>query len=451
MTKTNMEYDIYLSLIFKSKSPESIKFIESLFELIRKEGIKSHKSNMLKALPCIAVGLLRAKASSKTNYAYRQMSTASFTGKNVGHMPFKAAIDGLVSAGHMKMVEASKPAVASVFDPAMATRFQGKSKFFKLAAAYGINPADWHQHFESLPMPASVPNPIILRTDSPYVSAGMKGKVKRRAEEIKVDPTIPFVISEGRRINEINAYLSKQDIQPVHQVQGFQRIFSNGNIPGFNWDAGGRLYAIGGGYQQDSSEDRLKMTINGEAVAEIDIRASHLTILHALKHVPMPTGDPYDRPGLPRFVVKSWVAMALGHNKLPGNKWSKTAKAAYAKKVCAFRKKNREQEELCKTVCKGNCLQKNFPMSKVGPEIAKFFPVLADWSTSPWRWSDFQFKESEAIIETVHTLATIHDVPALPVHDSIIVPASKQEIAKQILSDAFAKYVGIVPTLNIKP
>lgn len=377
------------------------------------------------------------------------MSTSSFTGKNVGHKPFKAAIDGLVSAGHIKFINSLKPAVGSVFDPAMATRFQGETKFFNLAEKHGIVPNEWDQHFESLPMPSSVPNPIILRTDSPFVDGGMKGKVKKRSENMKVDPADPFVIKEVKRINEINAYLSKQDIKPVHQVQGFQRIFSNGNIPGFNWDAGGRLYAIGGGYQQDSSADRLKMTINGEAVAEIDIRASHLTILHALKKVPMPNGDPYDRPGIPRFVVKSWVAMALGHDKLPGNKWSDTAKSAYAKKVCDFRKENEKQGELCRTVCKGKCLQEKYPMSKIGPEIAKFFPILADWSTSLWRWSDFQFMESQAIIETVHTLATAHGIPALPVHDSIIVPVSKAELAKAVLSDAFATCVGITPELKI--
>lgn len=450
MTKTNMEDDIYLSLSFLTKSHESIKFIESLLETLRKEGVKSDKNNLLKALSNIAVGMMRAKASSKTDYAYRQMSTASFTGMNVGHMPFKAAIDGLVSAGLIKIVEASKPAVESAFDPAMARRFQGKSKFFELATLHGIDPKEWDQHFESLPMPSSVRNPIILRTDSPYVEAGIKGKVKKRPENMKIDPAAPFVISEGKRINEINAYLSRQDIQPVYKVQGFQRIFSNGNIPGFNWNAGGRLYAVGGGYQQDSSDDRLKMTINGEAVVEIDIRASHLTILHALKGVPLPNGDPYDRPGFPRHVVKSWVAMTLGHDKLPGNKWSLTAKSTYAKKFCEFRKENKEKEELCRTVCKGGCLQKKHPMAKVGPQIAKFFPILADWDASPWRWSDFQFLESQAIIDTVHTLAMTHDVPALPVHDSIIVPVSKQEVAEKTLSDAFYEHVGVMPVLSVK-
>ena len=40
------------------------------------------------------------------------------------------------------------------------------------------------------------------------------------------------------------------------------------------WDAGGRMYDIDqNGYQKLSKEARSRMTINGEAAAEIDIEA----------------------------------------------------------------------------------------------------------------------------------------------------------------------------------
>ena len=59
---------------------------------------------------------------------------------------------------------------------------------------------------------------------------------------------------------------------------------------------------------------RLRMTINGKPVCEIDVRASYLTILHARHNVPFEVSeehDPYDIPGLSRFAVKSWVAILL--------------------------------------------------------------------------------------------------------------------------------------------
>src|SRR5262249_28038836 len=47
-------------------------------------------------------------------------------------------------------------------------------------------------------------------------------------------------------------------------------------------------------YQRLSEAERLKMTINGEPVAEIDIKASFLTIYHAMVKQPLQgSGDPY--------------------------------------------------------------------------------------------------------------------------------------------------------------
>ena len=50
----------------------------------------------------------------------------------------------------------------------------------------------------------------------------------------------------------------------------------------------------------------------------------------------------------------------------------------------------------------------------------------------------------------MHTLATVHGIPALPVHDSIIVPVSKADIAAAILSKEFEREVGAKPKLTFK-
>ena len=59
--------------------------------------------------------------------------------------------------------------------------------------------------------------------------------------------------------------------------EGYIRVFNNNS-----WKAGGRLYSVGGrqSYQQMHETERHKMTINDEPVAEIDIKASQLTIYH---------------------------------------------------------------------------------------------------------------------------------------------------------------------------
>jgi hypothetical protein len=59
---------------------------------------------------------------------------------------------------------------------------------------------------------------------------------------------------------------------------------------------------------------RLHITINGEAVAEIDIKASYLTIYHARLGVPLENHvDPYERAGVERSIAKSWMIHSFGN------------------------------------------------------------------------------------------------------------------------------------------
>ena len=77
--------------------------------------------------------------------------------------------------------------------------------------------------------------------------------------------------------------------------EGYVRIFNNNS-----WEKGGRLYSIGGGYQLLPLQQRVQMKINGESVYEIDIRASFLTIYHAL------VGEPLKSLEFPGEPLKDW-------------------------------------------------------------------------------------------------------------------------------------------------
>ena len=46
------------------------------------------------------------------------------------------------------------------------------------------------------------------------------------------------------------------------------------------------------------------------------------------------------------------------------------------------------------------------------------------------------FHESEAMLEAIETLIE-KDVPSLPVHDSLIVPSSRAELAKKKIEEVF--------------
>ena len=126
-------------------------------------------------------------------------------------------------------------------------------------------------------------------------------------------------------IRELNEFFAKQDLRgDMHQ--GYIRIFQNGDDPDFRWNKGGRFYSqpFVESYQVMSAERRGQMTINGEPVAEIDIRASYLTIFLSIHGIQLETTeDPYALPGLGpehRSAVKSWMVATFGSAK-PIQRW----------------------------------------------------------------------------------------------------------------------------------
>jgi hypothetical protein len=65
------------------------------------------------------------------------------------------------------------------------------------------------------------------------------------------------------------------------------------------------------------------MTLDGEPVAELDITASYLTVLHGKLGKPLPVAegcDPYSAvPGVPRGIVKGWVVATLSRKGRAGS------------------------------------------------------------------------------------------------------------------------------------
>jgi hypothetical protein len=450
------EKDVYVEFNFDPNGSNAINTLESIAELILCSGKKCNKNKLVDALCSLNVALMRAAASDADTYAFRSMGSPSFSKEIIGFRSFSHAVNGMKGLGLIERKEGRCPVPGFGAEPRKASRFKATKQLLSLWKSHGINPIDWDQHFKGKPRPGAIANPIVLKSEKKKGKHPRTGRpISIPSEKMPVDLSNPLAMKAGEQVNAINTFLAGHDIQPSYAFYAFQRIFSLGDSPSFNWNKGGRLYAIGGGYQQWPEEPKKRqknyrgeITINGEPTVEIDIRASHLTILHALKGAPMDDDDPYSGTEYPRFVVKSYVAFTLGHDRLPGNQWSKTAKFAYAAKECDTNAKGAAAGTPCTATCMASCLQNKFPMREVGSKIVTHLPILADWDSSPWRWGDLQFIESEVIIDTVHELAMTHGIPALPVHDSIIVPMSKKDVAAQILSNQFEKRLGISPILK---
>jgi len=186
----------------------------------------------------------------------------------------------------------------------------------------------------------------------------------------------------------------------------------------------------------------MKMRINGESVVEIDISSSYLTIFYALCDQRLDTGpdacaDILGPTSLDRHVAKFWINASFGNSKLL---------SAWSKKLVQSL-----EGQLAKKGLSGFD-KKRYPMRKIREKVLARHPLLARWGGEirgrVRGYGDLMYLESEAIIGAMLTLMHDHQVPSLPVHDSLIVPATKFAVAKKAMIHHFRKQTGVDPRLE---
>ena len=174
------------------------------------------------------------------------------------------------------------------------------------------------------------------------------------------------------------------------------------------------------------------MTINGEPVAEIDIKASFLTIYHAQVKQPLQgSGDPYAAIAeIDRSIVKLWTTISFG-NSNPATRWPpKTAKN--------FKKET------------GKDLSKVAKAKDIAQKMLETFPALKKLETLSEAWAHLQYREGRAVMGTMLILMREHRVPSFSMYDGIIVPRSKADIATVTLKHVFREIVGVEPRLTVE-
>jgi len=439
-----MDKASHLSFLLKPISIEAKALVGILIEFSKPDMGRRNKlpHQFINAMELTIPMLIKAAGEEDGGFLYRSMATGSFkagafgndtaTGKAVGHRAFTNVVNGLRREGFLEVIPGYIECTAVAFGQGMATRFRATEKLIDLAKGYNIFPELWSYHFAPARRPSTVSDPIMLKATSGKEWDKDKGTRKRKGETLLVDYSLPNVAAYADAINRLNAYFAKQDIQPAHLHHRFVRVFGEGDKAGVDFSKGGRLYShgIGKGYQNVKKHIRRAMTISGEAIAEVDLRASYLTILHQRMGVPLPMTDPYDMPGVPRGIVKMWVSITLGNGGFH-KRWPDESKAKY------------------KAETNGGDLQADHPIGKTQRKILEHLPLLEEWAKNPVGWGDLQIIESTAVIDAVMTLAFGHDIPALPLHDALMVPESKADIAARCLFDSFYKHVGIRPHITI--
>jgi hypothetical protein len=191
--------------------------------------------------------------------------------------------------------------------------------------------------------------------------------------------------------------------------------------------------------------DRLNgITINGEPVAEIDVRASHLSIMHGLLGLELPHGDPYEVPGLPRDVVKAWIVATLGLGK-PAVSWRRKRPTAASPPGTAHPGAY-HTEAVKDAVCA------RYPFlrapAKAVADCAGLTKLSRFGKPEALLSLRLQAIEARALTTAMVLLQNWHEGPsgpvlALPLHDSLIVPRSAVAEADTLIQSAFAYWAGV--------
>jgi hypothetical protein len=373
--------------------------------------------------------LLRAYADEKSGgWVYHSLKPNNFSGGEVSYRNFVAIVKALdnsieTKVGYQEWSNGFDPGGPRLPIRTKATRFRATTEFIQVAKNNGVDVSEIGDHFiRELPR-----DPLVKKAGSVRDLYGVKvrGQVMRferigKAKELE------------QQVRDLNEFLDGFDLRGGSH-RGYIRVFNQGDHPSFDWNKGGRMYSQGDdSYQRLSQDERLRMTINGEPVCEIDIRASYLTIYHAHFGVPLDAErDPYELPGLPaeaRGVIKLWFVATFGNNGHL-DRWPRE-----------IAKKYKEEH--------GRPIGKHYPVKRIREKALKLYPLLEKWGTEDFGWPDLMFIESQAMIGAVSELMSL-GIPSLSVHDSLIVPVSKQEIAEQTLSQHYLKEAGVVPVLKV--
>jgi len=430
-----MYKEIYMSLNKEASSAEAFDLIELLaLECLNYTGkVRKPTIKAKNALSAILGDLLEASSTCPVRRCFRPTGNSDFSGHRIGSRPFGQSIKALEGLGFVSRKAGTK-LCSPIGSRSRSASFRMTSKLLRQLSTFDITPVNYSDHFKLTSRPRKcMSRPVILRSCKNRSGPFISGK-----DDIVLDFSKPKVAAICNVVEELNRYFSSQTIQlsgkPMYVPHvGFRRIFSNGDIPSFDWDQGGRLYSVDpSGYQQIPAAERAKLLINGKCVVELDIRASHITIVRALagEHFD-PKDDPYHSiPGVPRDVVKTWVTIALGQGKIP-SKWTAESRIKYREAT-------------------GKDLSKDHPMKVMRDLVPQYVTCFKDWDLNPVGWGTLQFLESEAIIASVSRLAFDYDIPALPVHDSLIVAQNNENTAMKTLKDEFHRVIGVKPYITKK-
>ncbi|MCI0752748.1 hypothetical protein [Teichococcus vastitatis] len=401
-----------------STSPEAKAFVDQIAQLVIEQelsaGIRQRRrrqkglEKLEKALGTIIGGLLWNWGATQPRPSFRSLKTNAFTGEPVGADVFKGTLHALLELRLVHKHEGRRTRHSDSF----SARYWPTESLLRLADGHSITPPTLRRHFKLNP-PKKAPRVLQpLRLMGPKVP-------NRKRVTLFFDPASPEAVQLIQQIEVMNHLAGETDVQGCLPPR-WKRTFT------LDWHHHGRWYAAGGegNYQQFSQADRLQIQINEESVVEVDISASHLTLLHGMMGLPAPEGDAYLIESFPRDVAKAWINATIGKGS-PVKRWAKRAREQFGPNT-------------------------SWSAKKVGAAVLARYPFLAapdnvicsnDSLQERRKLLPLRLMAIEASIMTQAMLdLAAQGVLALPMHDGLIVPASAKQAAQAAILAAGQRF-----------
>jgi hypothetical protein len=203
---------------------------------------------------------------------------------------------------------------------------------------------------------------------------------------------------------------------------------------------GGRFY--GPAYLNISEDARRRITFDGEPCVEVDVKASLLTLIHGLTGqvgpgFELPRLDLYEVPDIPRDVAKAWTIRTLGRGlaKWKREQWSKKDDPGLfgPHPVASVRAAMLDLYPFLS----------DFP-AMVPPEVIRAVPSALRCIAS----GQYLIAREAAVVASAISYCVAQACPVLPVHDALLVPASREHVARKALEGAYIASVGVRPVLE---
>ncbi len=374
-------------------------------------------------LGTILAGIMRPGLMGFPVRAQRSPSGSMWERAAIGRDRFWSIAHALSAAGLLTVLEGIKvPGGIGGVWGGKATALWPTPAMVQLAAGHGVtaatHAADWRADAELRASPSRIQASALVTCREREAGAG-----------VTWTPDMEASISHMRAdLQALNAANGAADIRGAGHTVGLVRRFRHSL-----W-FGGRFYAP---VTAMSAADRLRISINGASVAEVDVKASQISaLLGTMGHRQAPN-DAYAVPGLPRAVVKAWCIQSLGSGYAAG-RWSdehaKTAKGFKARQVAA-------------------AMLALYPFfadltALVPPDLMAGLPD--DRKVRGKAAGQWLVQHEAAILARAMADLSSAGVIVLPVHDALIVQVDAQAQAVRALEQAFLDLAGIKPVLTIK-